>query len=79
MTESAEESSDKGYTHFSYNSTYQNSCGSGSVSITTAIDISYGKEKFSSSGEMGNEKDSKTSDTHQLAISGRCSIARFSF
>ena len=78
MTGSAEESSDKVYSqHFPNGFTYQNCCGSGCV--TTASDIFYVKEKFSSSGELGNEKDSKTSDTHQPAICGRCSIARFSF
>lgn len=57
---------------------------SGSGCVNTASDISFGKEKFSSSSELGNEKDSMTADSHQRVnppivhtVSGTCSRRSF--
>lgn len=55
-----------------------------SGSFNTASEISLGKEKFSSSISLDNEKESKTGDSHQPVkpsnvhvISGRCSSHSF--
>ena len=68
--------------HCPYGFTFLSCCGSGRVD--TASDIFYVKEKFSSSSELGNEKESKTSDSHQpfnppnvREIFGRCSRISF--
>ena len=55
-----------------------------SGSVNTASDISLGKEKFSSSIGLDNEKERNTGDSHQPVnppnahlISGRCSRHSF--
>jgi len=57
---------------------------SGSGCVSADSDIFFGKEKFSSSSDLGNERENKTGDSHQPAnppivhtVFGRCSRHSF--